>query len=86
VVIIVVGPQYRAGLHRQFVSLARTLSTAGFLVLRYDYRGMGDSDGEYLGHTLSKTIPLAAHLQLNTAPIGQTTFIRICRRQFLGSD
>lgn len=45
VVIIVGGPQYRAGSHRQFVLLARALATAGYPVLRFDYSGMGDSDG-----------------------------------------
>lgn len=45
VVIIVGGPQYRVGSHRQFVLLARTLAQAGFAVLRVDYRGMGDSTG-----------------------------------------
>lgn len=45
VVIVVGGPQYRAGSHRQFVLLARTLAAAGFAVLRFDYRGMGDSEG-----------------------------------------
>jgi exosortase A-associated hydrolase 1 len=46
VVIIVGGPQYRAGSHRQFVLLARALAAAGTPVLRFDYRGMGDSTGE----------------------------------------
>jgi exosortase A-associated hydrolase 1 len=46
VVIVVGGPQYRAGSHRQFVLTARALAAAGFPVLRFDYRGMGDSDGE----------------------------------------
>ena len=46
VVIIVGGPQYRAGSHRQFVLLARALAAAGTPVLRFDYRGMGDSAGE----------------------------------------
>ncbi|MEO6322304.1 MAG: hydrolase 1, exosortase A system-associated [Polaromonas sp.] len=46
VVIIVGGPQYRAGSHRQFVLLARALSSAGIPVLRFDYRGMGDSTGK----------------------------------------
>ena len=45
VVVVVGGPQYRAGSHRQFVLLSRALAQAGFAVLRLDYQGMGDSDG-----------------------------------------
>ena len=45
VVVVVGGPQYRAGSHRQFVLLARQLAAAGFPVLRFDVRGMGDSEG-----------------------------------------
>lgn len=45
VVLIVGGPQYRVGSHRQFVELARTLAQRGIAVLRFDYRGMGDSGG-----------------------------------------
>lgn len=45
VLIVVGGPQYRAGSHRQFVSLAWALAAAGCAVLRFDYRGMGDSGG-----------------------------------------
>jgi uncharacterized protein len=46
VVIVVGGPQYRAGSHRQFVLLSRAMAAAGYAVLRFDYRGMGDSTGE----------------------------------------
>ena len=45
VVVIVGGPQYRAGSHRQFVKLARHLAAGGFPTMRFDYRGMGDSTG-----------------------------------------
>ncbi len=45
VLIIVGGPQYRAGSHRQFTLLARDLATQGFIALRFDYRSMGDSAG-----------------------------------------
>lgn len=45
VVVVVGGPQYRVGSHRQFVLLARALAGAGIPVLRFDYRGMGDSTG-----------------------------------------
>jgi exosortase A-associated hydrolase 1 len=46
VLIVVGGPQYRAGSHRQFVLLARDLAAKGVPVLRFDYRGLGDSAGE----------------------------------------
>jgi len=45
VLIVVGGPQYRVGSHRQFLHLARDLAADGTPVLRFDYRGMGDSDG-----------------------------------------
>ena len=47
--VVVGGPQYRVGSHRQFVLLARDLAAAGIPVLRFDYRGMGDADGEFVG-------------------------------------
>ena len=46
VIVIVGGPQYRVGSHRQFVLLSRALAAAGYPVLRFDYRGMGDSEGQ----------------------------------------
>src|SRR5690349_14351227 len=46
VLILVGGPQYRAGSHRQFTLLARHLAEHGVPSLRFDYRGMGDSGGE----------------------------------------
>lgn len=49
VVIVVGGPQYRVGSHRQFTIMARAFAAAGYPTLRFDYRGMGDSEGEYLG-------------------------------------
>lgn len=49
VVVIVGGPQYRAGSHRQFVHLARALAAAGHAVLRFDVQGMGDSTGDPKG-------------------------------------
>ncbi|MDP3085873.1 MAG: hydrolase 1, exosortase A system-associated [Rubrivivax sp.] len=45
VIVVVGGPQYRAGSHRQFTLLARRLAAEGWPVLRFDYRGMGDSGG-----------------------------------------
>ena len=46
VLIVVGGPQYRAGSHRQFTLLARSLAAAGIPAMRFDYRGMGDSEGQ----------------------------------------
>jgi exosortase A-associated hydrolase 1 len=46
VLIIVGGPQYRAGSHRQFLLLSRALASAGYPAMRFDYRGMGDSTGD----------------------------------------
>jgi exosortase A-associated hydrolase 1 len=49
VLVVVGGPQYRVGSHRQFVLLARSLAAEGYPSFRFDYRGMGDSGGESRG-------------------------------------
>jgi exosortase A-associated hydrolase 1 len=46
VLIIVGGPQYRVGSHRQFTLLARGLAAAGIPCMRFDVRGMGDGSGD----------------------------------------
>ena len=46
VLVIVGGPQYRVGSHRQFLLLARYLTANNVSVMRFDYRGMGDSEGD----------------------------------------
>ena len=46
VLVIGGGPQYRVGSHRQYTLLARLLAPRGIPVMRFDYRGMGDSEGE----------------------------------------
>jgi uncharacterized protein len=46
ILIVVGGPQFRVGSHRQFTLMARALAAASVPVMRFDYRGMGDSDGE----------------------------------------
>ena len=45
VLIIVGGPQYRVGSHRQFVKLSRALSQHNIASMRLDSSGMGDSSG-----------------------------------------
>ena len=45
VIIVVGGPQFRVGSHRQFVLLARFLANNNICALRFDYSGMGYSEG-----------------------------------------
>lgn len=45
VLVIGGGPQYRVGSHRQYTLLSRLLAPRGIPVMRFDYRGMGDSEG-----------------------------------------
>ena len=49
ITVVAGGPQYRAGCGRQLVELAQALSAIGVPVLRFDYRGMGESTGQYQG-------------------------------------
>jgi len=49
VLIVVGGPQYRVGSHRQFLLLSRRLAAEGHPVMRFDYRGMGDASGAMRG-------------------------------------
>lgn len=46
VLVVVGGPQYRGGSHRQFTLLCRALAEQGIAAMRFDYRGMGDSEGD----------------------------------------
>ena len=43
--LVVGGPQYRVGSHRQFVQLSRFLAQQSIISLRFDCRGMGDAAG-----------------------------------------
>ena len=47
--IIVGGPQYRIGALGQYVHLARHWVNQGIAAMRFDYSGIGDSDGTYPG-------------------------------------
>jgi exosortase A-associated hydrolase 1/exosortase A-associated hydrolase 2 len=68
-VVIVGGPQYRVGSHRQFFELAHALARAGHHVLRYDCRGMGDSDGVMPGFEASMPdVAAAIEALLQAAP------------------
>ena len=69
VLVLVGGPQYRVGSHRQFVLLGRALAQAGFPVLRFDHRGIGDSSGEPRSfQDLSDDVECAIDVFLETCP------------------
>lgn len=62
VVMLVGGRQYRVGSGRFFVLAARELAQRGIPVLRFDVRGMGDSDGAVQTFSeLSPDIEAAVH-------------------------
>lgn len=67
--IVVGGPQYRVGSHRQFVLLARRAADEGYPALRFDYRGMGDSGGAMRGfESVSADIGAAIDALLAACP------------------
>jgi exosortase A-associated hydrolase 1 len=79
VVIAVGGPQYRAGSHRQFTLLARCLARDGIATLRFDYRGMGDSEGamrtfESVGEDIARAVD---YLDRETG-LGQVVLWGLC--------
>lgn len=80
VVVVVGGPQYRAGSHRQFVQLARALAAAGHSVLRFDVRGMGDSSGARRSfEDMSDDIRAGMDTLLAQAPgCGQLALMGLC--------
>jgi uncharacterized protein len=49
VVIITGGPQVRIGAHRLYVQLSRFLCDHNWPSFRFDYEGMGDSEGDFIG-------------------------------------
>lgn len=80
VLIVVGGPQYRAGAHRMFVKLARELACAGYASMRFDVRGMGDSGGAQRNfEAVSPDIAAAvAALRSATAPTAPIVLFGLC--------
>lgn len=69
VLIVVGGPQYRIGAHRQFIEMARGLAQAGIPSFRFDARGMGDSGGDFQGfEAIDDDIKAAIDAFMATAP------------------
>lgn len=69
VLLVVGGPQYRVGSHRQFVLLARDLAAKGIPVFRFDFRGMGDSSGDVRSfERINRDIAAAADLYFSKLP------------------
>lgn len=76
VIIVVGGPQFRVGSHRQFVLLARYLAEQGIMALRFDYTGMGYSEGpgkEF--YEIDDDISAAIDLVCDTNPNIQNVYL-----------
>lgn len=80
VTIVTGGPQTRIGSHRLYVQLARYLCRQGLTVLRFDYEGMGDSEGEPVGYQSAAPSIRSAHEYLLSAcpEIKQNIIWAIC--------
>ncbi len=50
------GPTYRVGPHRMNVTLGRELTDAGIPVMRFDFLGTGDSDGDLRTHKQGEAV------------------------------
>jgi exosortase A-associated hydrolase 1 len=76
VLMVIGGPQTRVGSHRLYVQLARMLCDEGVAVMRFDYEGMGDSEGEYVGFEFAgPSLRAAIDFLFNSLPSLQETII-----------
>ncbi|MEJ6008246.1 hydrolase 1, exosortase A system-associated [Paucibacter sp. AS339] len=64
------GPQYRVGSHRLYLQLGRWLAGHGVAVLRFDFRGAGDSTGQPRPFTEHQA-DIAAGLQALKTELGE---------------
>lgn len=72
------GVQTRAGPHRLFTQLAEALAARGVTALRFDRRGVGDSDGEDAGFLGSAADIAAAAAALREQGSTDITGIGLC--------
>ena len=78
-IFVVGGPQYRVGSHRMFVSIARALADSGTCSLRFDCRGMGDSDGEFVSfEAIDSEIKCSVDRMIELFPDRRVVLIGLC--------
>ena len=76
---IVGGHQYRVGAHRLFVLVARSLADADIPVMRFDYRGMGDSSGDSIGFAnIKEDLQEAIRTFLSQTHIEEVVLLGLC--------
>jgi len=72
---------YRGGPHRMFVETARRLTEAGYHALRFDFRGRGDSEGDFAATDLDGMIDdarAARRFLVEETGVGETYWLGIC--------
>lgn len=75
VIIITGGPQIRSGSHRLYVQLSRYLCQKGWASLRFDYEGLGDSEGDFVGFRYAKDSISSAIIFLQNKYNHQLNFV-----------
>lgn len=77
----------KCGKYRSYVILAQKLAEAGFVVFRFDYRGSGDSEGDFSDMTIEGEVSdtMAALDYLSTLPFVDPGRIGILGRSLGGA-
>ena len=75
VIIITGGPQIRSGSHRLYVQLSRYLCKKGWASLRFDYEGLGDSEGDFVGFRYAEDSISSAIIFLQSKYNHQLNFV-----------
>lgn len=75
------GLEYRAGSHRLFVQMSRALAASGIASLRFDYRGLGDSEGDrrpFDDYEADMLAALAYFRRACAVPLEQVDVLGLC--------